>query len=192
MTEIRPVSTKMTSFEKEGVQGAVEMGNGLYNVAKSAGSTIWDCTKAVAEGAVDIVDGVVDTATGAVKYAGALVKTPFGGILDIDSMTDKDDVKTETVPPSEPPSVADADPSENVSYWNSFWNEVDKEEKTPLVTEEIAQNIKKFMISEICAASRKSAPLTFPEANYDSASQPADADPSDPKSFDPSKMPLLP
>lgn len=128
MTEIRPVLTKMRSFEKEGLQAAVEMDNGLYNVVKSAGSTIWDCTKAVAEGAVDIVDGVVDTATGAVKYAGALVKIPFAGILDIASMTDKDDVKTEaeeplisasgpcksktvppSVPPSEPPSVADAD-----------------------------------------------------------------------------------
>jgi len=159
MTEIRPVSTKMTSFEKEGVQGAVEMSNGLYNVVKSAGSTIWDCTKAVAEGAVDIVDGVVDTATGAVKYAGALVKTPFGGILDIASKTDKDDVKTEA----------------------------ELQTEKTLAAKDLLREILTAPVSGLCKS--KTVPPSVPPSEPPSV---ADADPSDPKSFDPSKMPLLP
>ena len=95
MTEISKINvdtTKLTSKSAECVKNYVKstekLFNGFADTIGAVGSSIWDTTKAVGNGAIKVVDGTADVVSGAVGVAGAYLQAPFAALVRAMSKVD--------------------------------------------------------------------------------------------------------
>lgn len=100
MTEISKINvdtTKSTTKTRECVKNYVKstekLFNGFADTIGAVGSSIWDTTKAVGNGAIKVVDGTADVVSGAVGVAGSYLKIPFTALVD--AMSKVDTMKTD-------------------------------------------------------------------------------------------------